>query len=45
MCWCLSENIAQQQLATPSPDSKVRASPGAAALSPTLASPTPEPLN
>lgn len=33
MCWCLSENIAkQQQLAAPSPESKVRALPGAAAL-------------
>ena len=45
VCWCLSENIAkQQQLATPSPDSKVRASPEATALVPHPGQPRPPSL-
>lgn len=45
MCWCLSENIAkQQQLAAPSPNSKVRALPGATAPAPHPGQPGPPSL-
>ena len=46
MCWCLSENIAkQQQLAAPSPESKVRASLVVTALAAWLPLGQPAPLS